>query len=750
VKLAVGIHVHERPADLAATLASLAADAGPAYELLLLGDGPDAETAAALLDLGVEQSSTVEPLGAAACFNRLAGRSEADTIVLLESGCVVAPDWLERLLAGLGADPRNGIAGPSTNRSWNEQCSSAEAAARLGGETRTLEPLHSLADFCYAVRREVVETIGAADEGYGLGPCWEMDYNVRAARAGFRGVWVCGAYVHRLPFTERREREEAARMAASKRRYQDSFCGLRLRGERSDYEEHCRGDACEHFAPPGLVGLVRSAPGIAPRREPLRPAPAQPREGPPLVSCIMPTRDRADFALQAIRYFQRQDYPARELVIVDDGSDGLAGRLPDDARVRYLRAPAGESIGAKRNRACAAAAGELVAHWDDDDWYAPSRLRTQIEPLLADDADITAFAAGVFFDLPSWAFWTCSPRLHRRLFVEDVHGGTLVYRRRVWEQLARYPDVSLAEDAHFLRRAVRRRARLQRVANDGQFVYLRHAVNSWSFPCGTYLDPAGWHRSAEPGFPAADRAFYAERSDRATAGPDAAPGLPLVTCVLPTADRRAYVAQSIEYFLRQDYPNKELLVLDDGGDRVEDLVPEDPSIRYVGLDRRLVLGAKRNLACELARGDLIGHWDDDDWSAPHRLSYQVAELERAGADVCGVSRQLYFDPVAHRSWLYRYPGAARRWLAGNALLYRRSLWERNRFPEIGVGEDTRFVFAARQASMLDLPDHRFYVALVHSRNTSPKRTDGAAWHTVPVEEVEELLGADLQFYRSLA
>jgi GT2 family glycosyltransferase len=63
----------------------------------------------------------------------------------------------------------------------------------FGSTIRMLEPLHSLADFCYAVRRDVIETIGATDEVYGLGPCWEMDYNVRAARAGFRGVWACGA-----------------------------------------------------------------------------------------------------------------------------------------------------------------------------------------------------------------------------------------------------------------------------------------------------------------------------------------------------------------------------------------------------------------------------------------------------------------------------------------------------------------------------------------------------------------------------
>jgi len=48
----------------------------------------------------------------------------------------------------------------------------------------------------------------------------------------------------------------------------------------------------------------------------------------PLISCIMPTRDRRAFALQAVRYFLRQDYPQVELIIVDDSvtiSIGLCG-----------------------------------------------------------------------------------------------------------------------------------------------------------------------------------------------------------------------------------------------------------------------------------------------------------------------------------------------------------------------------------------------------------------------------------------
>jgi hypothetical protein len=63
----------------------------------------------------------------------------------------------------------------------------ALARRRFGPAVRSLAPLHSLADFCLAVGRPVIEAIGGADEEYGLGPCWEMDYSIRAARAGFQG-----------------------------------------------------------------------------------------------------------------------------------------------------------------------------------------------------------------------------------------------------------------------------------------------------------------------------------------------------------------------------------------------------------------------------------------------------------------------------------------------------------------------------------------------------------------------------------
>src|SRR5207249_9398199 len=53
---------------------------------------------------------------------------------------------------------------------------------------------------------------------------------------------------------------------------------------------------------------------------------------------------------------------------------------------------------------------------------------------------------------------------------------------------------------------------------------------------------------------------------------------PLVTCIMPTHNRRRFVPQAVRCFLRQDYPNLELLIVDDGSDQIADCVPESDRI----------------------------------------------------------------------------------------------------------------------------------------------------------------------------
>ena len=191
-------------------------------------------------------------------------------------------------------------------------------------------------------------------------------------------------------------------------------------------------------------------------------------------------------------------------------------------------------------------------------------------------------------------------------------------------------------------------------------------------------------------------------------------------------------------FLAQDYSEKELLVLDDGADPVADLIPDDPLIRYIRCQKRQPVGTKRNMACKEARGEFIAHWDDDDWYAPSRLRYQIEELLASGADICGIDRVFFMDTRASQAWEYVYPAGGAPWVCGATLCYRRDFWRAHPFPEINIGEDTRFVAGVPGARLRVLADNRFFVGLVHSANTSPKRVRDARWQPRPFDSIHAI------------
>jgi glycosyltransferase involved in cell wall biosynthesis len=436
---------------------------------------------------------------------------------------------------------------------------------------------------------------------------------------------------------------------------------------------------------------------------------------------------------QSIRYFQRQDYPALELIIVYEDVADLPDGI-DDARIRCVRVPAYTTIGAKRNEAVRQAQGELIAHWDDDDWYGEQRLSRQAAPIRLNLADVTGLNDMLFLARPQAEFWACSRALFRRMFVENVSGGTLVFRRSLWELHGQYPNTSLREDADFLQKILRGGARLCRVSGGALCVYVRHHGNTWKFREGHFLQQAAWTRVAMPDCLHEDKDFYfMPRLASPVAGSS-----PLVSCIMPTSDRRDFVPQAIQNFLAQDYGPRELIVLDDGHDSVADLIPACGNIRYLRLDRKFTIGAKRNMACELARGELIAHWDDDDWMAPGWLSSQVRALLDQGADICGLDKVFFYAPHARRAWQYVYDGQAP-WVCGGTLCYRRDFWRDAPFADISVGEDNAFVWAQRNRRVVTNPNQHLYVARVHARNTSPKDILNRRWHSYPVEQVECLM-----------
>lgn len=106
---------------------------------------------------------------------------------------------------------------------------------------------------------------------------------------------------------------------------------------------------------------------------------------------------------------------------------------------------------------------------------------------------------------------------------------------------------------------------------------------------------------------------------------------PLVSVVMPVFNAEKYLPSAVRSILRQDYPNIELIAINDGSsDRSEAVLAkfarDDPRLRVISRENRGVT-ATLNQGLALARGDLIARMDADDISYPRRLSLQVSRFQ---------------------------------------------------------------------------------------------------------------------------
>ncbi len=136
---------------------------------------------------------------------------------------------------------------------------------------------------------------------------------------------------------------------------------------------------------------------------------AEPRRG---VTIIIPTRNRRGFLEQSVRDALRQVDIELEVVIVDDGStdvDAVRGIETLDPRVRVVRHDRVRGVAPARNTGVAHASQTWLAFLDDDDRWAPTKLRTQLDAAAAARAS-WAYGAALTIDQDDRMLFVDRPR----------------------------------------------------------------------------------------------------------------------------------------------------------------------------------------------------------------------------------------------------------------------------------------------------------------------------------------------------
>ena len=123
-----------------------------------------------------------------------------------------------------------------------------------------------------------------------------------------------------------------------------------------------------------------------------------------------------------------------------------------------------------------------------------------------------------------------------------------------------------------------------------------------------------------------------------------------VSVVTPTYNRRMFIPTLIDIYKAQTFPKEKMewIIIDDGRDKVEDLFIEAsktiPNIRYIRINEKMRLGAKRNMLNKEATGAIIIAMDDDDYYPPNRVSSAVEAFQKNPAiELAGSSEMnLYY------------------------------------------------------------------------------------------------------------
>jgi glycosyltransferase involved in cell wall biosynthesis len=154
-----------------------------------------------------------------------------------------------------------------------------------------------------------------------------------------------------------------------------------------------------------------------------------------LISCIIPTRNRPEFVVEAARSVLSQSHPELELIIVNDGSTPV--QAFDDVRVRIIDSGQRGAVPA-RNLGVASARGVAIAWLDDDDVWTDPEFLTICADCLSRDSDFVFADGALVF-----------PGGQRKAFAQDADAQSLQRDNTILISAACYRTALHTELGHF-------------------------------------------------------------------------------------------------------------------------------------------------------------------------------------------------------------------------------------------------------------------------------------------------------------
>lgn len=180
---------------------------------------------------------------------------------------------------------------------------------------------------------------------------------------------------------------------------------------------------------------------------------------------------------------------------------------------------------------------------------------------------------------------------------------------------------------------------------------------------------------------------------------------------------------ALRQFLAQDYPSRELVVIDEPDEETASFCDGLVNGLYDGASTLYVqeagtLGHKLNIGADCANGQILLNWDDDDFYSTDRITRQVEALRLGGRPAAGLSSLIYWSPGSGYGWEYF---ADAYYCSGGTHCRWRDYQLQYPHPDRTCGEDDEWiadVYARSEISTIS--GMRVYVARNHNDHVSPR------------------------------
>jgi len=197
---------------------------------------------------------------------------------------------------------------------------------------------------------------------------------------------------------------------------------------------------------------------------------------------------------------------------------------------------------------------------------------------------------------------------------------------------------------------------------------------------------------------------------------------PLVSICTPTFNRRPFIPIIIKCFENQTYPRNKIewIIVDDGTDKIEDLVIHIPEVKYFRYEEKMSLGKKRNITNEKASGDIIIYMDDDDYYPPNRVSHAVTMLRTNPKALCAGSSAMFIY-FKHINKMLQFGPYGPNHSTAATFAFRKELLQQTRFDENSTVAEERIFLKDYTIPFVQLDSDKTIVVFSHNHNSFDKK-----------------------------